>query len=124
MKDTKTLLPHVKLHLNVKHPSFEDCYSFGYDSSTAELSEEDNPFAAHTRESDYWLEGWWDAFYEHAPKHTLEDDLTSKDKVPHKASNDSIYAEVRDNFIMKILEISGMLAVSAFVGYQLIDLVA
>lgn len=122
MKTIQEILPHVKLHFNINHPSFEECYSFGYECLQAEISEDENPFAEGTRENEYWQEGWWDAFYGHAPKHELA--TIEEYELVSNAANDPLYNESIDNFIIRILEISGMIAVSAFVGYQLLDLVA
>ena len=45
MKDTNTLLPHVRLDFNIAHPSLEECYIDGYVSARALLEESDNPFS-------------------------------------------------------------------------------
>lgn len=54
------VLPAMKLHLNLKYPSLEECYMLGY-NAVAEKAEEENPFKSATLESEQWQEGWLDA---------------------------------------------------------------
>lgn len=123
MNDMTTLLPHIKLRFNIEHPSFEECYAYGYECATAEGTEEANPYRIGSKESDQWLEGWWAGFYGEEPLYTLgqcDDDQTTIDP----AANDHTYNENMGNFIALVLEITGIIAVSAVVGYQVIELVA
>ena len=65
--DTTTLLPHIKLRFNIDHPSYEECYLFGYECGLSDVSEEDNPFKAHSKEAEQWIEGWWAGAYGEDP---------------------------------------------------------
>ena len=123
MNDTTALLPDIRLRFNIEHPSFEDCYAFGYECATAEVSEAENPFRAGTKESDQWLEGWWAGFYGELPLYELSNEFEGEQS-EIDAANDHVYHEHRSNFLNKVIEITSMLAVSAAVGYQLLDLVA
>lgn len=126
MDNKKELLADIKLRFTIECPNFEECYAFGYEWALAELSEDENPFDRGTRESELWSEGWWDGFYGEAPLYALSDDTTSNIKRIQGAANDEMYKvqPERKAFISKVLEITGVIAVSALVGYQVIDLVA
>lgn len=125
MNDITALLPDLRLRLNIEHPSLEDCYSYGYECAAAEINEEENPYQIGSRESNQWLEGWWAGFYGEKPLYDLDPEANIEENLsPIKASNDSLYHENLGSFLTKFLEITSMLAVSAAVGYQLVDLVA
>lgn len=113
------LLPHVKLHFNVKHATLEESYVYGYECAKYEVTENENPFVLGTKEHEQWSNGWWDGFYGDAPLFDLE--LKEEELVP---ANDNTYHEHKDSFMLKIFEISGVLVISAIVGYQLLELVA
>lgn len=123
MKDIKELLPYVKLRFNLEHPSFEECYSFGYQCAEAELDESENPFKLGSKESDIWLEGWWDGFYGESPSFSLEG-AWEPSLLAERAANDEDYHKTHDGFWAKLIEVTGVLAVTALIGYQVIDLVA
>jgi hypothetical protein len=120
------LLPYIKLRFNIDHPSIEECYSYGYECARESLAEDANPFPEGSRASDEWLNGWWDGLYGVEPCFELysEDVAVEDPSVQKIPANDNYYQDKLDSFFVKLLEISGVLAVSAFVGYQLIDLVA
>lgn len=120
MSDPVTLLPYLKLHLNVNCPTVEECYVHGYESALAEIDESENPYPVGTRSHEHWQEGWWAGFYGDAPCFDLND-LNAHEE---NAANDQAFQENSESFFIKLLEISGMIVVSAFVGYQLIELVA
>ena len=125
MNDMTALLPHIKLRFNIEHPSFEDCYAYGYECARADINEEANPYHLGSNESEQWLEGWWAGFYGEKPLYELAyNDNSQEVERLTLASNDHIYHESIGCFFVKVMEITGMLAVSAVVGYQLIDLVA
>ncbi len=67
MNDTTELLPHIKLRFNIEHPSFEECYSYGYECALAEVEEDENPFREGSIEHEQWQEGWWAGFYGEKP---------------------------------------------------------
>jgi hypothetical protein len=121
MNDITALLPHVKLRFNIEHPNYEECYLFGYECAIAELSEDDNPFPEGSQEAEQWQEGWWAGFYEEKPLF----DLSTMDEIQldkEKAANDQQYN--KNSFLTLVFEISGAIAASAIVGYQLLELVA
>lgn len=127
MNDMTALLPHIKLRFNIEHPSFEECYTYGYECAMAEVSEEENPFRPGSKESEYWLEGWWAGFYQEEPLFdlaTVDGNINLATAEQPEAANDHVYYESLGSFFTKVMEISGLLAVSAAVGYQVIDLVA
>lgn len=124
MNDTIALLPDIRLRFNIDHPSFEDCYAYGYECATAEISEADNPFRVGSKESEQWLEGWWAGFYGEQPLYAeLVSEIESEENEIN-AANDHVYHDHLGGFFNKVIEITSMLAVSAAVGYQLLDLVA
>ena len=123
MNDTTTLLPHIKLRFNIEHPSYEECYAFGYECGLSEVTEDSNPFKQGSQEAEQWLDGWWAGFYGEEPLFSL-DTLTEDKKESHKdiAANDKHYHKT--SFMTLVFEISGAIAASAIVGYQLLELVA
>ena len=127
MNDTTALLPDVALRFHIDHPSIEEAYCDGYESASASanVKEEDNPFKLGSIESDHWIEGWWAGFYGEPP---LFIDIVAEPVKPTvskvESANDHIYHDQIEQFIIKFLEISGVLALSALVGYQIIDMVA
>ena len=122
MNDTARLLPYLKLRFNVDHPSFEECYVYGYECALAEISEGENPYPQGSKLNEQWLEGWWAGFYGDRPLFEVEQ--IEAESFEFDAANDQAFQEKTDNFLLKFLEISGVIVVSAFVGYQLIELVA
>lgn len=125
MNDTAALLPHIKLRFNMEHPSYEECYLFGYECAISELAEQDNPFRKGSQEAEQWLEGWWAGAYEEAPLFDLKaiekEELAIIEK--DKAANDQQFCH-KHSFLSLVFEISGAIAASALVGYQLLELVA
>lgn len=119
MSDTKGLLPYIKLQFNIEHPTLEEAYQYGYECALAEIAEEDNPFAIGSNEYEQWHDGWWSGFYG-------EDSLFAKETEESEilSANDHVYHDSKENLFFRFLEISGVIAVSAFVGYQLFELVA
>ncbi len=120
MDDINTLLPDIQLRFNIEHPSFEECYAHGYDCALAEMSETGNPFLSGSRESEQWSEGWWAGFYGEEPLFVVGQETESV----AEAANDQEYHESLGDFLTKVLEITGVIAISALVGYQVLDLVA
>lgn len=124
MNDITALLPDIKLRFNIDHPSLEECYLFGYECAVAEISEEENPYRLGSKESEQWIEGWWAGFYGDMPLHELPDTAHLEAESPPKAANDHFYQENLGGFFMTVMEITGIILVSAVVGYQILDLVA
>lgn len=121
MNNTTALLPHIKLRFNMAHPSYEECYHFGYECAVAELNEEENPFRKESREGEQWLEGWWAGIYGEEPLFNIQSD--TEDNSEDDAANDKEYAH-KTKILTLIFEISSAIAASAIVGYQLLELVA
>ena len=119
MHETSNILPDIKLHFNVQHQVLEECYQAGYESALAELMETENPHAETSKAHAYWADGWWDGFYATPCLFTPDANIAIE-----TAANDSVYPDGIDRFLMRFLEISGVIAVSAIVGYQLVELVA
>ena len=121
MNETR-LLPDIKLRFNIEHPTLEEAYIFGYECARADLAESDNPFTSGTFESEHWIDGWWAGFYGEKPAFVFSDEYEVSYQVT--PANDHVYHDNHDHFFIRLLEISGVLVVSAIVGYQLIELVA
>lgn len=116
------LLPHIKFQFDLKHPTLEECYIFGYECALANIEEEANPYEATSKEGEQWVEGWWAGFYGEEPLfdwHNLDEhDILDAD-------NDGHYVEEgHESYLTRVLEIAGVIAVSAILGYQVLDLVA
>ena len=123
MSDTSILLPYLKLKFNLEYPGLEECYKEGFECAQQGLEEESNPYSKDSQEHAFWVEGWWDGFYgKSSPELTLATEMIPANEP--QATNDEEY---HDNFVelfTKILEITSVLVVSAFVGYQIYELVA
>lgn len=122
MNDINALLPHVRLRFNIEHPSYEECYSFGYECASANLDIEENPYPENSTESEQWNEGWWDGFYGEEPLFTTASAVADVHTIS-QAANDNLYQKDK-SFFSKVLKITGALAASAVIGYQVLDLVA
>ncbi|MCW8398511.1 transmission trait enhancer LetE [Legionella sp. PATHC038] len=124
MNDITALLPHIKLRFNIEHPTYEDSYAFGYECALADVTEEDNPFRKGTQQAEHWLEGWWDAIEGEEPLFELnKTDNEELSACEEGAANDKEYGH-KHSFLSLVIEISGAIAASAIVGYQLFELVA
>ena len=124
MNDITALLPHVRLQFNIDHPSYEESYALGYECALAYAAEEDNPFPKGSQEADHWLEGWWDALAGDEPLFDISSLEHEAIKiVKETAANDQQYCQ-KHSFLSLVIEISGAIAASALVGYQLFELVA
>lgn len=119
------VLPDIALRFNINHPTIEESYWYGYECATADMAEESNPFKAGSTASDHWIEGWWAGFYGEEPafSHPLIMEADHSEQIDTSA-NDHVYQDHLEQFLVKFLEISGVLMISAIVGYQLIELVA
>jgi hypothetical protein len=124
MNDTTALLPHIKLRFNIDHPSYEECYIFGYECALSEVEEGENPFREGSQEAEQWLEGWWAGAYGEKPLFDLST-LDNEDiqVIKDHAANDQQYCQ-KHSFLSLVFEISGAIAASAIVGYQILELVA
>lgn len=120
MSDTTELLSMVKLRFSIDHPCVEESYVYGFDAAEAGLSEENNPFAPHSRESEHWSEGWWAGFYGEEAVFSLD----AIDRTEPSAANDQVFTDGMGSFLVKVLEITSVIGVAALVGYQVLELVA
>lgn len=125
MNDTNVLLPHIKLRLNIDHPSYEECYAYGYECALAELDEESNPYREGSDECEHWLEGWWAGFYGEEPLYRLTEIQEAPPAVDTAvAANEQVYHPVMDSLFDKVVNFTGALTATLIVGYQIVDLVA
>lgn len=125
MDDLSTFLPDIKLRFNIEHPNLEECYIFGYECALANIGEEENPFKSGSQESEYWIEGWWAGFYGDKPLYKLaEKEIVTSEPSEVDAANDQFYHDSLGHLFAKVMEITGIIVVSAVVGFQIIDLVA
>jgi hypothetical protein len=124
MNDITAILPDIALRFNVAHPSYEESYVFGYECAHAEVPEEENPFTMGSASAEQWMEGWWAYMGGEMPLFTKED-LAQADWDSQKVSavNDPQYHH-KHGIMTLVIEISGAIAASALVGYQLLELVA
>ncbi|ASQ44912.1 transmission trait enhancer LetE [Legionella clemsonensis] len=128
MSRKNALLPHIKLRFNIEHPNLEECYAYGYECALAEISEDANPYQSGSAEYDQWAEGWWAGFYGEKPLYELAELLLEPEVNEKEAANDYTYNalsnKVSPSFLSKVLKITGAIAATAVVGYQVLDLVA
>lgn len=112
------ILPDLKLRFNIEYPDLEECYQEGYESAVEGFLEEQNPYKLNSLEYDYWQEGWIAGYCEEEPTlHLLE----KENKITH-AANEKYPS--KQEFFVKFLKITGALAATALVGYQVLELVA
>jgi ribosome modulation factor len=123
MNELTALLPHLKFRFHVEHPTLEECYAYGYECAIADIQEDDNPYQLNSPEREQWLEGWWTGFYNDQPLFSFEMEPEDNQAVLDSA-NDVIYHKEQTHYFLRVLEIAGVIAVSAFLGYQVIDMVA
>lgn len=124
MSELTGLLPHVKFQFDVNHPTLEECYLYGYECALANVDEEQNPYLASSKEGEQWLEGWWAGFYGETPLFDWDKDVVSYEKPHFNAENDQHFHDSKESYFTRVLEIAGVIAVSAILGYQVFDLVA
>lgn len=128
MNDMNSILPDVKLRFNLDHPSLEECYLFGYECALAEVDEEENPYRGGTVEHAQWLDGWWAGFYGEKPLFDLGHVEEQATILETEAANDKTYhlisGLVKNQFLVNVLKITGAIAATAVVGYQVLELVA
>ena len=125
MEDTTTVLPHIRLDFNINHPALDECYLDGYACARASLDESENPFQQDTVEARYWSDGWSDYAYGEEPLFDISA-LPIEEPILDEttAVNDDHFSSINNDALVRFLEITGALVVSAIVGYQLIEMVA
>lgn len=125
MDDISTFLPDIKLRFNIEHPNLEDCYIYGYECALSNIGEDENPFISGTKESEHWIEGWWAGFYGDKPPYELSDkEAGLSEPTSLTSANDQLFHENVGHFFATVMEITGIIVLSAVVGFQIIDLVA
>lgn len=89
------VLPAMKLHLNIKYPSLEECYLLGYDCAL-QNAEEENPFKDATLEAEQWQEGWLDAMLGVEPLHkdTLKNDQALFTSMSIEEAVEAVFAKM------------------------------
>ena len=113
MKSLDEVLPDLKLRFNIQHPNYEDCYAYGYACALASISCEDNPYQQSSRLWEQWDEGWNDGFYGQAP-------LFELDWLKAETAQNEPFLTAHP-YVKTFLTITGTLAASVLVGYQLFD---
>ena len=117
------LLPHLKFHFHVAHPTLEECYAYGYECALVNVEEDDNPYRLNSPEREQWIEGWWAGFYQEQPLFSLEADAKHDAAESDLLSaNDMVYHREQTHYFLRALEIAGVIAVSAILGYQVFDI--
>ena len=125
MDNLNEVLPYVKLHFNVEHPNFEECYAHGYECALKEVDESENPFLEGSKEFDEWQEGWVAGLYREEPAYDITEYIEGAEVEDNFAANDDQFIPVKESgFFTKVLELSSVIAVSAVLSYQVIDMVA
>ncbi len=123
MNELNSLLPHLKFRFHLDHPTLEECYAYGYECALADVQEDDNPYPLNSAEREQWLEGWWAGFYNDQPLFNLAAEAESE-RAALEPVNDRLYHKEQSNYFLRVLEIAGVIAVSAIIGYQVMDIVA
>jgi hypothetical protein len=123
MNELTALLPHLKFHFHVEHPTLEECYAYGYECALVDVQEDDNPYRLNSPEQEQWLEGWWAGFYNEQPLFSFDIEPENNRAVLEPVNDASYHAE-QSNYFLRALEIAGVIAVSALLSYQVIDIVA
>lgn len=124
MNNINAVLPYVKLNFNIANPNYEESYSLGYQNAMHNAVETDNPFKEGTQAFEQWLEGWWDCTSGEEPLFDIKQYFDSEELIDKENSANDRYFYQKQSLLSLCLEISGALAASAIVGYQLFELVA
>lgn len=128
---TNEVLPYVKFLFEVDNPSLEECYRQGYQMSLDGAEESEDPYAGRgQKESEYWLQGWWDACYGVEPMFDLElmasvhaDTKPEIEWQEESAANEGAFEDVKESKITTIAKVAAAVA-GAFLSYQVIDMIA
>lgn len=127
-----SILGDLKLRLNIEYPSLEECYAQGYESACEESVEENNPYQKGSKEFKFWQDGWWAGFYQEEPVFDISAFITKEsslhaEKVHDEeglAANEESFLHLPHGFMVNFFKITGIIAASAVVGYQVLELVA
>lgn len=119
---TTSVLPDIKLRLDIEYPGYEETYCFGYECALAGMSEEENPYNKKKSEHDQWLEGWWAGYLGEEPLFRIEG-AHIKEEIKEKAANDHDYHSF-GGFMVKVFNIASVVTATVVIGYQILDLVA
>lgn len=120
MDTTQHILPHVRLMLNVKYPTLEECWSEGYESAQLDEEELSNPYTQESIEHEHWAQGWWAAYY--GEEHMYAAKTEHNEALTHGAANESQWTQ-KDikRWAGRVVKIAGAIAVSVAV-VELIDM--
>ena len=124
MNELTNVIPDVTFRFNVDYPSLEECYVYGYECGLSGIEEENNPYPVNSLNHEQWLEGWWAGFYEAEPLFSFDAEAPEDSAAELKPANDHSFHDTCENYFLRALEIASVIAVSAIIGYQVIDLVA
>lgn len=124
MTNLADVVPDIKFRFHVEHPTLEECYAYGYECARADVPEDDNPYAANSQNHEQWIEGWWAGFYEDQPLFSFDAEHPEDTVDILAPANDHSFHDTCENYLLRALEIASVIAVSAILGYQVIDLVA
>ncbi|NCT57615.1 MAG: transmission trait enhancer LetE [Legionella sp.] len=124
MNELMDVMPDIKFRFHVDYPTLEECYAYGYESARAGVSEDENPYGVTSHNYEQWSEGWWAGFYEDQPLFTFDAEHPEDNAAALTSANDDAFYETSGNYLLRALEIASVIAVSAILGYQVIDLVA
>lgn len=134
MQNEKEIIPYLRLMLNIQYPPLDECWLDGYESGGAEVEDKDNPYPESSAEHEYWLEGWWEGFYQvntSLAKTNIKRDAkkiqTKPSKVTQQTSS-SLSKKHQHRFdrwgkIMRFVKVSGVIAATFIISYQLIDVI-
>ena len=129
MKETKEMLPHLRLQLNIKHPNLEVCWLDGYEMAQEDLAEDENPYPENSKEFDYWSQGWWAGFYHDEKIFSCDvSEIKTLSKVSVKnaseffAANEAVWsASNLKKWAGRAVKVAGVIAATV-VAVELIDI--
>jgi ribosome modulation factor len=113
------VLAHAKLILGLQTSELDTCWAQGYEASLFANSDElENPYEFHSKEYQYWQEGWWEATLHETP---LFENMVSL------AANDELIEQPKASrfdyhqLIARSIQF-GSVAMIAAIGVELADL--
>ena len=124
MNKLTDVVPDIKFRFHVEHPTLEECYAYGYECARTDVQEDDSPYAVSSLNHEQWIEGWWAGFYEDQPLFSFDAEHPEDGAATLTPANDHSFHDACGNYLLRALEIASVIAVSAIIGYQVIDLVA
>ena len=134
MVNEKEIVPYIRLMLNIQHPPLDECWLEGYESGGSYVEENDNPYPGPSTEHQYWLEGWWEGFYKSDEEPTTTDvkrnaqsantkSTTAANQKRPSLGKSHQQAIHRWGKLMRYVKLSGVIAATFLISYQLIDVI-